>query len=118
MGARVIPFQVRVQRKNNHPEYNARLGLYSDEDGFTVVHIERRTHKQAIKAAKKYGKPISATKMDISDVTGHIETLDIQNEVYYKPNPYPSAIAMDEMIFNKRNKRRANMHKDKPVDKP
>lgn len=113
MGARIIPFQVRVIPKNTHPEYISKDGYYSDEDGALVVHIERRTHKQARKAAKKYGRPISVQKMDVVDVIGHIENLNIQNEVYCDPNPYPSAIAMDEMIFNKRNKRRANMHRDK-----
>jgi hypothetical protein len=78
-----------------------------------MYHIDARTHDQAREKAKKYGEPVSVQKADPYEMFGDIEKLPIQNEVYMNGNPYNNAVAMDEMIWQKRNKRRSNIYKDK-----
>jgi predicted aconitase len=83
-----------------------------------MYHIDARTNEQAREKAKKYGEPIRVQKAKTEDMFGEFELLPLRNDVYQNGNPYDSAVALDEMIWLKRNKRRNNMYKDKEsIDK-
>ena len=69
-----------------------------------MFHIEANTPSQAGTRAEKYGRPLSVRKVDVEKMGGNIEKL-LMPEVYGESNPYPNAIAMDEMIWRKKNKR-------------
>ena len=72
-------------------------------------HIEAKNHDVARQKAKRYGEPLSAYKLDFS--TAGIEHLTLKQQPA-QPSVSP-AIAMDEMIWARRNKRRDNAYKDK-----
>jgi hypothetical protein len=87
-----------------------------------MFHVEARTPDQAIKKSEKYGgELVSCRKADKERITGlyTIERLHLNQEppvMYLKGNPYKSAIAMESMIWQKRNVRRKKMDKDKESD--
>ncbi len=79
-------------------------------------HIEARGQHQAYVKARKYGQVISVRKVDYTKIFGNIENLDLHQKPlieYVENSPYTTAIAMDEMIWQKRNKRLKNKDKDK-----
>jgi hypothetical protein len=72
-----------------------------------MFHVEARTPDQAIKKSEKYGgELVSCRKADKEEPP----------VMYLKGNPYKSAIAMESMIWQKRNVRRKKMDKDKESD--
>ncbi len=75
-------------------------------------YIEAKNDDVARQKARKYGQPISAYKLESS--TASIEKLPLNNLV--PPPTISPAIAMDEMIWRKRNIRRENTYRDKPED--
>jgi hypothetical protein len=80
-----------------------------------MFHIEARTRQQAIEKAKKHkGRILSCRKVDVSPALTSIEHIPLDNfNIYDAVNPFKNAVAMDEMVWKKRNKRRANLQKDK-----
>jgi hypothetical protein len=78
-----------------------------------MVHIIRRTKQQAIKEGQKHGRVIHCRKADMTAMLGNPETLKLDQPSVYGINPYKTAVAMDEMIGQKRVKRRKYMQKDK-----
>ncbi|KKM13597.1 hypothetical protein LCGC14_1714600 [marine sediment metagenome] len=81
-----------------------------------TMHKEARNHHQAFVKAKKYGQVLSVRKVDFTQIFGNIEKLDLKQAPLIEQvegSPYNSAIAMDEMIWNKRNKRIGNRDRDK-----
>jgi hypothetical protein len=78
-----------------------------------MLHFLASGHHQAIVKAKGRGQIISVRKVDYTQIFGDIERLDLQQKEYVENSPYETAIAMDEMIWLKRNKRRNNQFKDK-----
>lgn len=78
-----------------------------------TYHIPARTHDQALEKAKKYGRPVSVRKLEQDRIFTDIEKL-FSKESYAADNPYLNPIAMDEMIWNKRNSRRLNSVRDRP----
>ncbi len=99
--------------------YSYRVKDWITDMRVRTFHIEARTPEQASDKAEKYGRPISVRKIARSKIFGNIEQLDLKPPPYQEGNPYETAIAMDEMIWQKRNNRRKNMSKDKenPIDK-
>lgn len=96
----VQTFEVRVRN-------NGYLGM---------KHIEASNHKSAGIKGKKYGHVVSVRKVEFDRPFGNIEKLDLKQPPlveYVENSLYGSAIAMDEMIWQKRNKRRNNLYKDK-----
>ena len=82
---------------------------------------DRNTPKQAMDMGSRHGRVIFCRKASRDKILaiGSIEhmRLDVR-PVQVKSSPYNSAIAMDEMIGQKRNARRANSYKDKEgIDK-
>ncbi len=93
-------FEVRVRN-------NGLLGM---------KHIQARDHRQAGIKGKKYGHIVSIRRVDQARLFGDIEKLDLKQPPlveFVQDSPYTTAIAMDEMIWQKRNKRRKNLQKDK-----
>lgn len=81
-----------------------------------MFHKDARTPEQAMEKCKKYGHPISVRKADVLKMGGNLEKLPLLQELNQPYNPYGSAIAMDEMIWKKRNKRIKNREKDRGKD--
>jgi hypothetical protein len=73
--------------------------------------IEAKSDDKARERARKYGEPLTAYKVDWD--TSGIERLKLNQAPLETISP---AIAMDEMIWQKRNNRRENLFKDKPPD--
>ena len=93
-------YEVRVKvRQGNNSRYKVR-----------THHIEARNPDNAEERARRYGEPMSVRKIQID--TSSIENLMFQIKDT-QPKQVSQAIAMDEMIWARRNKRRENMYKDK-----
>ena len=122
-------FEVRVNVATSIKSPPPRRVLKKEENiGFMhkvkCFHIVARTASQACHRARKYGRPLGARKVDATQLFGNIEELQLEQapnppiDVYGADNPYESAIAMDEFIWKKRQKRLENREKDKlPLDK-
>lgn len=98
-----------------------------------MAHVSAIDHKRAKEKARKFPHIISIRKVDYLRVFTSIETKVQVSPVVetLTSSPYPSAIAMDELIWNKKDprfveavntkevvfnnriKRRDNLHKDK-----
>ena len=77
---------------------------------------DRNTPEQAMDMGSRHGRVIFCRKVQRDKVLaiGSIEHMRLTPSVtQVKSSPYRSAIAMDEMIGQKRNLRRANLYKDK-----
>lgn len=91
-------------------EVSVRVRQKGSRDIIRKHHIEAKNHDVARQKARRYGEPLSAHKIEIS--TAGIERLQLNQQA--PPNVSVSpAIAMDEMIWARRNKRRDNAYKDK-----
>lgn len=86
-----------------------------------MKHVEARDHRQARVKGKKYGHVVSVRRTHPERLFGDIEKLDLKQRPlveYVQDSPYTTAIAMGEMIWQKRNKRINNRWKDKKdIDK-
>jgi len=114
-------FEVRVLVKNTRARghYCGFQGLYRHWEKVKMFHIDARTPEQAGEKAKRYGRPLTIRKADITKMYGDITRLKLDQkplvDMYQQGSPYSSAIAMDEMIWQKKNrkKRVKNREKDK-----
>lgn len=101
MGNNGQTFEVDVEvpiKGSRH--FSPHVGMYIENKRTKLYHIDARTHKQAKQKAKKYGRPVGCRKVDIDKIGGNIE------DCLLKPsNPYPNAVAMDEFIWKKKDKR-------------
>ena len=114
MSANISTFEVRIRTKGQLLAYHDYHGEYKYSKMLKMLHIVRRTAAQAIAVAKKHGEVVSCRKVDIVAMVGNIENIKLeQSTVYEAGNPYKSALAMDDMVWKKRNKRLDNSHKDK-----
>lgn len=122
--SRAVPiFAVKVLVKNNGSQvYSIPIGGWVDDkfqNGRRMYHIPARTPEIAREKAKKYGHPINVRQVDKSLIIDrdrdYIEHLDLQQtpDVIQVTTKVSSAMAMDEMIWAKRNGRRKNSFKDK-----
>ena len=114
MSTNTTTYEVRVKVRGAPIEYYARYGRVIYKDIIKMLHFNVRTPKQATDRACKYGEVLSCRKVDKDSMIGNIEKIQLEpQDVYAMGNPYNNALAMDEMIWNKRNNRRNNLHKDK-----
>ena len=90
--------QVKVRCSPKPKGYNSSMGIFVYEELIKMFHKEARTPQQALDKCKKYGRPISVQKADISDMVDDIEKI-LDNP----RNPYPNAIAMGEMIWKRKH---------------
>ena len=87
-------------------------------DGITVMlNYNRHTPKQAMREGGKHGRVLFCRKANRDKIIGigEIEHMRLEpnKPVMVKMSPYRSAIAMDELIGQKRIMRRDNLYKDK-----
>lgn len=78
-------------------------------------HHEASKPGQAERKGRKHGQVVSVRKVDFTKIFGNIENLDLKQPPlieYVENSPYTTAIAMDEMVWQKRNKRIRNRGKD------
>ncbi len=119
MSRRVPTFEVRVlvQNDNGKKHYSELVGgfvndVYENRDAVRMYHIKRRTSNQARNIAEKYGHVLSVRKAArvntwLPELQREMNTQDVLQVGDNK------ALALDEMIWVKRNKRRKNNGKDK-----
>ena len=116
-------YEVEVLVKDNpdrvKPHYSSFQGLYRNWEERKMKHVDARTPAQAANKARKYGKVLSVRKHVSSRRFEKIEHIDIERTQPELVKPtFSQAIALDEMIWKKRNVRRKNMYRDKnKVDK-
>jgi hypothetical protein len=114
MSANVTTYEVRVKVRSNKPVgYLNIRGCYHYDEVIKMFHKIARTPHQALNKCKKYGIPISVKKVDVQIMHKNFEELPLLNKVYMEDTQYKNAMAMDEMIWEKRNKRIDNKYKDK-----
>ena len=117
MSAILTTFEVRVEvsvgTKRYKPICYYGKGEWARDKIFKMFHVEANSPRQAKLKAEKHGHPVSCRKLDAHGLAGNIEALPLDNAKYVNFNPYSSAIAMDELIFDKVNKRRKNLNKDR-----
>lgn len=119
MTSHIIKFDVVVLTKDNpdkvKPYYSGfGIGDYRNWEERKMKHIDARTHEQAKKKAEKYGRVLSVRKHISTRSYGKIENIKLDQEPLPLIVPqFSKAIAMDEMIWKKRNVRRNNMQRDK-----
>jgi hypothetical protein len=81
-----------------------------------MLHYNRNTPEQAREEGGQHGRVTFCRKVNRDRILGIglIEHMRIEpTRVMVKNSPYKSAVAMDEMIGQKRNNRRNNLYKDK-----
>ena len=81
-----------------------------------TVHKTASSPYQAMVKAKKLGTAIHVRKVDFTKIFGNIEDLNLEQGEKVEVSPYTTAIAMDEMIWKKKDnriKRLNNRQKDK-----
>jgi hypothetical protein len=77
-----------------------------------MFHIEARTAKQACLKARKYGTPKTCRKVDALSLLSNIENIDLKQKLVFGINsPFKNAIAMDEMIWNKKKSKKKKFDK-------
>lgn len=85
--------------------YSYRVGNHIESTTHRkMFHFNKRNKGQAIKAAEKHGRPVHCRKVNGDGITWDVDKLFEQIR-YGATNPYPDAIAMDEMIWKKKGKR-------------
>jgi len=87
-------------------------------DGITIMLCyNRHNWKQAKEEGKKHGRVLFTRKVNKEKILGigEIEHMRLEpnQQVKVRASPYRSAVAMDELIGQKRNARRNNLYKDK-----
>lgn len=106
--------RVKVKRKGSL-HFSEHVGEHIENTVAKMFHIEARTQEQARKKAEKYGRPVSVRKVNKDKVGRSTENMLLRvSEGLF--NPYPDAIAMDEMIW-RRKERRAERINDRVKDK-
>ena len=93
--------------------YEVGVVRYGQTDMFQ---FNRNTPKQAIRMGSRYGRVVFCRKVKRDRILaiGAIEHMQLDvRPTMVRTSPYKSAIAMDEMIGQKRKSRRANSYKDK-----
>lgn len=116
MTAHLPTFEVKVKVKDGSKIFSSFLGMFVQHETVKMFHKDARTGNQAMSMCEKYGRPISYHKADVSKMLGNMENLPLEQAPYSDGNPYDSAIAMDEFIWKKKDKRKKrieNQGKDK-----
>jgi len=126
----VSTFEVRVVvSANGSLHYSSHIREWIEATSIALFHVSARTAEQACNKAEKYGRPIGARKIERDKIFGNIEALELNQaplvdvyaknipyksaDVYTEGNPYESALAMNELIWQKRNRRIKNQEKEK-----
>jgi hypothetical protein len=114
-------FEVEVIVETGNKEYKP-LSWYGKAEWTRnkfrkMYHIYARNHSHAWKKAQKYGTPKSCYKVDVISGLANIENIKLDQEpMVGRLNPYPNAIAMDEMIWKKKKSKKYHNKGVKPID--
>lgn len=108
-------YEIRIRQRGNVVQHVAKGNGIKFRKIIKMFHFDARTRKQAIEQARKHkGDILSCRKVSAESKLIAIEHLPLEEfNIYDAVNPFKNAVAMDEAIWNKRNKRRANMQRDK-----
>jgi hypothetical protein len=114
MNTTITTFELRVRVRGVPYEYYARFAKRISHDVVKMFHVQRRTPEQAVEVGRKYGEVLTCRKVNRDKVLGSAENIRLEPQNIYVPEvQYNSALAMDEMIWKKRNIRRNNIQRDK-----
>lgn len=120
----IFVLRIEARNKKDVKRHNNIIGWTKDVSGnpqehHLIKYIERRTPEQARKLGeRKYGHVVSVRKLEdkalpLPEILPQTKPSDIVK----LPNPFPNAMAMDEMIWkrskNRRKVRRDNMLSEK-----
>jgi len=103
MRSNIQTFEVKVEvplKGSTHYSYH--IGAYIENKITKMFHKDAKNSRQAMQKCEKYGRPISAHKVDAEKMAG-IGFLKM--EAFVAGNPKNNAIAMDEMIWKRKGKR-------------
>lgn len=99
-----IPYEVRCNVKTGGTKYTNKRGWVEDKI-VKIFHVWARTPEQACQRAKKYGRPLSARKMQIDELYAKIELLPLKNEPSVYEN-YINPLGLDEMLWLNRGRKK------------
>ena len=111
MSSRTRFFDVRVRARSEHPVETIPWDSGAKyAKSVRIYQIEARTPEQACQVARKYGTPIGCRKVDLSAAIERKMTIGPPSRIPapLPVSPFQSAIAMDELRWNRRVKRIAN----------
>lgn len=109
MGRNQRIFEVCVEvGHNGSRHFSSRMGMYIEDKIIKMFHIHAKTHNGAMEKAKRYGRPLHVRKPNLEKMGNSAESI-FQRLSITQPNPYPNAIAMDEMVWIRKNKRAERM---------
>jgi hypothetical protein len=115
MSSNITTFEVCVLvRKQGAYHFSHYLGMYLHDQITRTFHFDRRTHKQAVKAGEKRGRVLSCQKVNVDKMRGDASMFMPK---YGESNPYPDAIAMDELIWQHKPMIRAERIQNQIKDK-
>ena len=114
----VYEVEVEPNKSRGQKFYSAVRGWISswnDPDQIKMLHFETRTQEQARIKGEKFGHVRSVRKANIDRLRGNPEhtKLDVIPDKIQLDVSYNKAVAMDEMVWIKRQKRRGSMVKEK-----
>lgn len=97
--------KVRVKKKGSM-HFSHRLGIYKFDSIVKMFHLDANKPKQAKHKAEKYGRVISCRKISATEIVDRMAIgTEAQLVAIQMINPYPDAIAMDDFIWRRKNKR-------------
>jgi hypothetical protein len=104
--------QYRDGKKRNSVYYKDVLVAKTETRMF---HVEAKNHDQAFEKGKRYGRPVSARKVDRDAIAGYgnIEHLKLDQEPYGSKSVFQNAVAMDDLIWMKKAKRSERIEENK-----
>lgn len=114
MSNNIHTFEVKVEvKESGSRHFSPHVGMYIENKVTKMFHFDTRTPKQAERRGEKHGRVISVQKVDVDRMRGNMDSLMLRLKA---TNPYPDAVAMDEMIWRRKDKRAErleNREKDK-----
>jgi len=113
MGSNLSTFEARVGVKvKGSRHFSWHVGKQIEDEIIKTFHFEWTTRRRATREAEKHGRLISLRKVDVERIRP-IDNLVLPPQL---SNPYPDAVAMDEFIWKKKEKRAeriGNQERDK-----
>jgi hypothetical protein len=97
--------------------------VFNSNGRLIKLYFDRRYHYQAMEEGQKHGRVESCRKVSREKYfLGSIKNIILDEPMveFVKGNPFVNPIAMEELIFNRKEKRAErleNNKKDKPIDR-
>lgn len=110
-------YEVRVAVSQKHSEhYSYTLRQRVSNTVLKLFHFWANDPSHALHQAKKHGRPISVRKVNRGKINSNIEHIKLDQKPYGEDSVFENAIAMDELIWNKKVKRSERIE-DRKKDK-